>query len=36
MEQLEQSIAAAEIKLDEWEMKFLEEPYRPHAILGHS
>lgn len=36
MEQLEQSLAAMDIKLDADEVKLLEEPYRPHAILGHS
>jgi aryl-alcohol dehydrogenase (NADP+) len=36
MEQLEQSIAGAGITLDDDEMKFMEEPYRPHAILGHT
>jgi aryl-alcohol dehydrogenase (NADP+) len=35
MEQLEQAISAAEIKLSDEEMKSLEEPYRPHATLGH-
>ncbi len=36
IEQLDQSIAALEIKLDESEMKFLEEIYQPHPVLGHS
>jgi 1-deoxyxylulose-5-phosphate synthase len=36
IEQLDQSIAALEIKLDESEMKFLEEAYQPHSVLGHS
>jgi len=35
MEQLDQAIAALDIQLDADEMNFLEEPYRPHAILGH-
>ena len=35
MEQLDQAIDAIDITLDAEEMKFLEEPYRPHAILGH-
>jgi aryl-alcohol dehydrogenase (NADP+) len=35
MEQLEQAIAAVEIKLSDDEIKALEEPYRPHATLGH-
>jgi aryl-alcohol dehydrogenase-like predicted oxidoreductase len=34
--QLDESIAALEIKLDESEMKFLEEMYEPHPVLGHS
>jgi 1-deoxyxylulose-5-phosphate synthase len=35
MEQLEQALSAVEIKLSDEEMKALEEPYRPHATLGH-
>ena len=35
IEQLDQSIAALDIKLDEAEIKFLEEEYRPHPVLGH-
>jgi len=35
IEQLDQAIAALEIKLDAEEMKFLEEPYQPHRVLGH-
>ncbi len=35
IEQLDQSIAALEIRLDAEEMKFLEEPYQPHRVLGH-
>ncbi|HEY8133180.1 MAG TPA: aldo/keto reductase [Thermoanaerobaculia bacterium] len=35
LEQLDQSIAALDIRLDESELKFLEEPYQPHAVLGH-
>jgi aryl-alcohol dehydrogenase (NADP+) len=35
MEQLDQSIAALDIALDAAEMQLLEEPYRPHAVLGH-
>jgi aryl-alcohol dehydrogenase (NADP+) len=30
------AIAAASLKLDAAELKSLEEPYRPHAILGHT
>jgi aryl-alcohol dehydrogenase-like predicted oxidoreductase len=36
MDHLEQAIAALEIKLSEDEVKHLEEPYKPHPILGHS
>ena len=36
MEQLEQAIAAMELALDAEELRFLEEPYRPHRVLGHS
>jgi len=36
MDHLEQAIAALEIKLTEDEVKRLEEPYKPHPILGHS
>ncbi len=33
---LDDALAALELKLDPDELKSLEEPYRPHAILGHS
>jgi aryl-alcohol dehydrogenase (NADP+) len=36
MAHLDQAIAALEIKLDEAEVKRLEEPYQPHPVLGHS
>jgi aryl-alcohol dehydrogenase-like predicted oxidoreductase len=36
MDHLDQAIAALEIKLSEDEVKRLEEPYKPHPILGHS
>ncbi len=36
MYQLEEAVAAAEIKLSAEENAALEEPYRPHAVLGHS
>jgi aryl-alcohol dehydrogenase (NADP+) len=36
IEQLDQSIAALEIELDQSEMQFLEEKYEPHTVLGHS
>ena len=35
LEHLDQSLAAVDLKLDEAEMKFLEEPYRPHPVMGH-
>jgi aryl-alcohol dehydrogenase-like predicted oxidoreductase len=35
MEQLEQALGALEIALSEDEIKTLEEPYKPHATLGH-
>ena len=35
MYQLEEAVRALEIQLSEDECKFLEEPYRPHPILGH-
>lgn len=34
-DQLEELMPALEIKLTEQEMQLLEEPYRPHAVLGH-
>ncbi|MCE9560723.1 MAG: aldo/keto reductase [Planctomycetes bacterium] len=33
---LDDAIASLNVKLDASEVKSLEEPYRPHAILGHS
>ena len=36
MDHLDQAIAAPDIKLSEDEIKQLEEPYKPHPILGHS
>jgi aryl-alcohol dehydrogenase (NADP+) len=35
MDHLDQAIAALDIDLSEEEMKKLEEPYKPHPILGH-
>ncbi|HZQ08679.1 MAG TPA: aldo/keto reductase [Anaerolineae bacterium] len=35
MYQLDDAIAAAEIKLSDEELKYLEEPYVPHPVLGH-
>jgi 1-deoxyxylulose-5-phosphate synthase len=36
MDHLDQAIAALDIKLSEEEVRRLEEPYKPHPILGHS
>ena len=36
MDHLDQAIAALDIELSEDEVKQLEEPYRPHLVLGHS
>jgi len=36
MEQLDDAVAALGVKLSEDDVKRLEEPYRPHPILGHS
>lgn len=36
MDHLEQAIAALEIQLSDEEVKRLEEPYKPHPVLGHS
>jgi aryl-alcohol dehydrogenase (NADP+) len=36
MEHLDQAIAALEIKLSDEEVRRLEEPYKPHPVLGHS
>lgn len=36
MDHLEQAIAALEIQLTDEEVKRLEEPYKPHPVLGHS
>jgi aryl-alcohol dehydrogenase (NADP+) len=35
MDHLEQAIAAVDIHLSEEEMHQLEQPYQPHAVLGH-
>lgn len=35
MEQLDQLLAAMDVKLDSAEIKHLEEPYQPHRIAGH-
>ncbi len=36
MHHLEDAVAGLEIDLSEEEQQFLEEPYRPHPVLGHS
>ena len=36
MEHLDDAVAAEKLKLDEEELKALEEAYQPHRILGHS
>jgi aryl-alcohol dehydrogenase (NADP+) len=36
MDHLEQAIAALDLRLLEDEVRRLEEPYKPHPILGHS
>jgi 1-deoxyxylulose-5-phosphate synthase len=36
MDHLDQAITALEIKLTEEDLKNLEEPYKPHPVLGHS
>jgi len=36
MPHLEQAVAAVDIELSDEDIAYLEEPYRPHPILGHS
>lgn len=36
LDHLEQAIAALELKLSDDEIRQLEEPYKPHPVLGHS
>ena len=36
MEQLDDAVAALEVKLGDDDVRALEEPYRPHSVLGHS
>jgi aryl-alcohol dehydrogenase (NADP+) len=36
MQHLEDAVRATEIELSDEEVKALEEPYRPHPVLGHS
>jgi aryl-alcohol dehydrogenase-like predicted oxidoreductase len=33
---LDEALAALDVRLDAGELKFLEEPYQPHAVLGHT
>jgi aryl-alcohol dehydrogenase-like predicted oxidoreductase len=33
---LDEAVAALAVRLEPEEIVFLEEPYRPHTILGHS
>ena len=35
-EHLDDAVAAVELRLEKTELDALEEPYRPHPILGHS
>jgi 1-deoxyxylulose-5-phosphate synthase len=35
LEHLEDAVAALGVSLDESELRELEEPYRPHPVLGH-
>jgi aryl-alcohol dehydrogenase (NADP+) len=36
MDHLDQAVASLEIRLSEDEVRRLEEPYRPHPVLGHA
>jgi aryl-alcohol dehydrogenase-like predicted oxidoreductase len=36
LKHLEEAISALEVKLSEEDIKKIEEPYKPHKILGHS
>ena len=36
MAHLEQAVGAVDVMLSQEQMAFLEEPYRPHPVLGHS
>ena len=36
MQHLDDAVAALEIRLEESELKALDESYQPHRILGHS
>ena len=36
LHQLEEAVAALEVRLDETELRQLEEPYTPHTVRGHA
>jgi aryl-alcohol dehydrogenase-like predicted oxidoreductase len=36
MPHLEQAVEATEIQLSAEDIAYLEEPYRPHPVLGHT
>jgi 1-deoxyxylulose-5-phosphate synthase len=36
LEHLEDALAAAELSLSDEEIERLEEPYRPHPVIGHT
>lgn len=35
LEDIDDAVAALDLQLDDSERRFLEEPYRPHRVLGH-
>jgi aryl-alcohol dehydrogenase (NADP+) len=35
LSQLDEAVAALRVNLSAEEMAFVEEPYQPHAVLGH-
>jgi aryl-alcohol dehydrogenase-like predicted oxidoreductase len=35
IEHVEEAVAAIEVKLSEEDMRRLEEPYKPHRVIGH-
>ena len=36
LEHVEEAVAAIDVKLEENDMRRLEEPYRPHSVIGHT
>jgi aryl-alcohol dehydrogenase-like predicted oxidoreductase len=36
MQHLDDAVASLDVSLSEEECRFLEEPYRPHSVRGHS